>query len=122
MDIGYNKRQKIDKLLWNFLTKMARAETMEAKLHIQPNSSSKDKFLKIKIEAADLETCMKIGAILGDGSQNEILHLGKLGRCLGIIMELWKDFHVSLNLTLELKQRIVNKALPFSVIWASERF
>jgi geranylgeranyl pyrophosphate synthase len=121
MDINYNKRRKIDKLLWNLLAKMARAEKVEIELRSQQHPSSKDKFWKIKTEAADLGTCMKIGATLGGGSQNEILHLGKFGLCLGIVMELWKDFHVSLNLTLELKQRILNKALPFAVIWASER-
>lgn len=120
MDINHNKRRKIDKLLWNLLAKMVRAEVAEIKLRSQPHPCSKDKFWKIKTEAADLGTCMKIGAILGDGSQNEIFHLGKFGLCLGIIMELRKDFHVSLNLTLELKQKIVNKALPFAVMWASE--
>jgi len=121
MDIDCNKRQKIDRLLWNFLAKMARAEMVETRLRSQPHPRSKDKFWKIKAEAADLETCMKIGAILGGGSQNEILQLGKFGLCLGIIMELWKDFHVSLNLTLELKQKIIDKALPFAVMWTSER-
>lgn len=121
MDINCNKRRKIDRLLWNLLAKMARAETVETKLRSQPHPRSKDKFWKIKTEAADLDTCMKIGAILGDGSQNEIFHLGKFGLCLGIITELWKDFHVSINLTLELKQKIINKALPFAVMWASER-
>jgi len=120
MDIDYHRRRKIDKLLWNLLSKMARAETVEMKLRSKLNSSSKDKFWKIKTEAADLDTCMKIGAILGRGSENEILHLGKYGLCLGKITELWKDFHVSINLTLELKQKIIDKALPFAVMWASE--
>ena len=119
-NIEYKKRQTIHKLIWNFLTKMARAETINLRLRNQENPSTKDKFWKIKTEAADLETCMKIGAILGEGSQNEICQLGKYGLNLGIIMELWKDFHVSLNLTLELAEKIRSKALPYTVLWAKE--
>ena len=120
-NIEGKKRQTIHKLLWTFLTKMARAETINLRLRKQENPSSKDKFWKIKTEAADLETCMKIGAILGEGSQNEICHLGKYGLNLGIIMELWKDFHVSLNLTLELAEKIRSNALPYTLMWAKER-
>jgi geranylgeranyl pyrophosphate synthase len=99
---------------------MARAEVTDIKLSSLPQPLSRDKFWKIKTQATDVETCMKIGAILGGGSQKEIANLGKFGGYLGILMELWKDFHVSTNLTLELNQKIKNKALPFAVIWASE--
>jgi geranylgeranyl pyrophosphate synthase len=99
---------------------MASAEVTDIRFSSRTQPSSKDKFWKIKTQAADLETCMKIGAILGGGSQKEISNLGKFGECLGIITELWKDFHVSTNLTLELNQKVKNKALPFAVTWARE--
>jgi geranylgeranyl pyrophosphate synthase len=120
MNIEKEKRQTIIKLYWNFLVKMARAETVNLRLRSQKNPSSKEKFWKIKTEASDLETCLRIGAILGDGSTDEIHHLGRYGLCLGIILELWKDFRVSLNLTLELAEKIRTGALPFALLWASE--
>jgi geranylgeranyl diphosphate synthase type I len=121
MDVDKPTNQTVNKLLWNFLVKMARAETAIMRLRSQKNFSPKKKFWKIKTEAADLETCLKIGAILGNGTQSEIQHLGRYGLCLGIILELWKDFHVSVNLTLELAEKIRKGTLPYSILWASKR-
>jgi geranylgeranyl pyrophosphate synthase len=119
MDVDKPTNQTVNKLLWNFLVKMARAETASMRLRSQKNFSPKKKFWKIKTEAADLETCLKIGAILGNGTQSEIQHLGRYGLCLGIILELWKDFHDSVNLTLELAEKIRKGTLPYSILWAS---
>jgi geranylgeranyl pyrophosphate synthase len=121
MNIEKEKCQTIIKLFWDFLVTMARAETLNLRLRSQKNSSSKEKFWKIETEASDLGTCSRIGAILGDGSSDEIRHLERCGLCLGIILELWKDFLVSLNLTLELAEKIRKGALPFALLWASER-
>jgi geranylgeranyl pyrophosphate synthase len=45
-------------------------------------------------------------------------HLGRYGSYLSIILELWKDFHVSVNLTLELAEKIRSGAYPYSLLWA----
>lgn len=122
IDIDKLKRKIITRLFWNLWTKMAKAETVSLKLRRKENYSSKEKFWKIKSEAAaDIETCMRIGAIIGGGSESEIKHLGRCGLCLGITFELWKDFHVSVNLTLELAAKIRSGVLPYSLLWAEER-
>jgi geranylgeranyl diphosphate synthase type I len=114
------KRQAIAGLIWRMWAEVARAETVNLKSRNE-KYSSKNKFYKMKTEAAaNLETCMKIGAIVGSGSENEIKHLGKYGLCLGIILELQNDFRVSVNLTLELAQKIRTGALPYSLLWARE--
>jgi geranylgeranyl pyrophosphate synthase len=100
---------------------MAQAETVNLRLLSQGNASSRKKIWKIKIEAADLETCLRIGAVLGDGHQDEVEHLARYGLYLGIILELSKDFDVSINLTLELAEKIRSGALPYSLLWARER-
>lgn len=116
------KRQTVIQMFWGVCTKMAQAETVNLKSRSQKGYSSIEKFKKIEDESsADLSTCMKIGAILGNGSESEILHLGRYGLFLGIITELWKDFHVSVNLTLELAEKIKSRTPPFSLLWASER-
>ena len=100
---------------------MAKAETSNLQLRGQENVHSRKKMWVIKTEAAaDLKTCLKIGAILGNGSKDEVKHLGKYGLYLGIILELWKDIHVSFNLTLELAEKIKSGALPYSLMWARE--
>jgi geranylgeranyl pyrophosphate synthase len=121
MNIDKVKHQIVTKLFWDLATKMAQAEIISLRLRSRENLSAKKKFWKIKTEATDMETCLRIGAVLGNGSESEVNYLGKYGLCLGIILELWKDFHVSVNLTLELAEKIRNGALPYSLLWASER-
>lgn len=122
MDVDKTRRQVLTKLFWNLWSKMAKAETANMRLRFQRNSSPRKKLWVIKTEAAaDLGTCLTLGAILGDGSEDEVKHLGRYGLHLGIILELWKDFYVSINLSLELAEKIRSGALPYSLLWASSR-
>jgi geranylgeranyl pyrophosphate synthase len=121
MDADKEKRQKINRLIWELWARMGKVEMVNLRLLSRKSLSSSKKIQKIKMEAAaDLETCLKIGAILGNGSENEVTHLGNYGLYLGVILELWKDFHVSINLTSALAQKIRIGALPYSVLWAKE--
>jgi geranylgeranyl pyrophosphate synthase len=121
MELDRTKRKTITKLFWNLWTKIAKAETVNLRLRNQRNVSPRKRFWVIRLHATDLETCLKIGAILGNGSENEIRHLGRYGLHLGTILELWKDFHSSINLTLELAEKIKSGALPYSFLWAGKR-
>jgi geranylgeranyl diphosphate synthase type I len=120
-DKDEEKRRAVTRIFWGLWTKMAQAETVSLRLRGEEKSYSRQKLWKIKTEATDLEACLKIGAIIGNGSKNQIRCLGNFGLCLEMILELWKDFHVSINLTLELAEKIRNRALPYSLLWASER-
>ena len=121
MNVDKMKRQTVTKLLWDLWAKTAKAETVNLRLRNQRNASARKKLWVIKTEAVTLEACMKIGATLGNGSEDEVKHLGRYGLYLGIILELWKDFHVSINLTLGLAERIKSGALPYSLLWAGKR-
>jgi geranylgeranyl pyrophosphate synthase len=121
MDMDKDRRQTVTRLFWGIWAKMAQAETVSLGVRSQGTLSSRKKFWKIRTEAADLETCLKIGAVMGNGSESEIKRLGQYGLCLGIISELWKDFHVSVNLTLELADKIRSGALPYSLLCAKQR-
>ena len=60
---------------------MAKAETANLQLRSQKNVPSRKKLWVMKTEAAgDVETCLKIGAILGNGSKEEVKHLGRYGK------------------------------------------
>jgi geranylgeranyl pyrophosphate synthase len=121
MDVDKVKHQTVTELFWNLWTKVARAETVNLRLRSQKKLSLRNKLWKIKMEASDIETCLRIGAIIGDGAESEIRHLERYGLFLGIILELQKDFHVSVNFTLELAEKIKSGSLPYSLLWASER-
>jgi geranylgeranyl pyrophosphate synthase len=121
MEIDREKRHTVNRLFWNLWTKMADAETIILRSRNEGKLTARKKFWKIKTEAIDLENCLKIGAVIGNGSETEITHLGAYGRCLGIILELQKDFQVSVNLTLELSAKIRSRTLPYSLLWVKER-
>jgi len=121
MDVDKIKRQTVTKLFWDFWTKIAKAETVNLRLRRQKDVSSRKKLWVIKRQGANLETCLKVGAVLGNGSEDEVKHLGDYGLYLGTILELWKDFQVSINLTLELAEKIRSGALSYSLLWARKR-
>src|SRR4030066_1616237 len=60
INVGKEK-QTVTNLIWRFLGNMAHAETASLKLSNQGKSCSKKNLWKIKTEASDLDTCMKIG-------------------------------------------------------------
>lgn len=113
-------RKKITKSVWNLWSKMATVETTTLKMREQDTLSSNKKLNKIKSEVIDLGAILKIGAIIGNGSTTEIKHLERYGQYLGIMLALQQDFQVSVNLTLELEEKIKSKRLPYSLLWATE--
>lgn len=121
MELDKIKRQTVTKMFWDFCTKLAKAEKFNLRLRSQRNVSSRRKLWVIRIQSVNLETCLKIGTVLGNGSEYEVKHLGTYGQYLSMILELWKNFQVSINLTLELAEKIRNGALPYSLLWARKR-
>jgi len=121
IEFNQTKKDEINRLIWNLLSIMAKVEMCSLKMRAQETYSSKIKLWKIKTESIDPATCLRIGAIIGDGLVSEIDSLGEYGRCLGTILGLTNDFRVATNLTLELADKIKLKVLPYSLLLASER-
>jgi len=115
-----SKRAEIGKVIWELCNKMAAEEVVAINIRSEGIMPSYKKISKIKSEAVDLRASLKIGAIIGNGSNSEINHLDRYGKYLSIILELRKDFQVSVNLTLELPEKIRNNRLPYSIMWATE--
>lgn len=121
LNLEKTKKEKISNLIWHLLAVMAKVEMRTLKKRNSETYSSQIKLWKIKTESIDPETCMKIGAIIGNGSEFEITSLGKYGSNLGEILGIINDFRVSTNLTLELANKIKQKTLPYSLLLAIER-
>lgn len=121
MDITRDKQKKILDLVWRLWATMSKAEVNALRLRKKKSYSSVDKMNKIKTEATDTKICLEIGATLGNGSESEIIRLGRYGLFFGIILGLWHDFLVSTNLTLELAEKLRNGRLTYSLLLACER-
>lgn len=115
------KKDTINQLIWNLLSVMTKVEMRSIELREKKTYSSATKLWKIETESVDPETCLRIGAIVGDGSASEIDNLGKYGLSLGAILGLIHDFRVASNLTLELGDKIKLRTLPYSLLLAIER-
>ena len=121
MEVSESKRQTITKLIWDYWKRLARAETMNLELRKRNDVKPEEKLRVFRMEGINLETSMKIGATLGNGSRDEIRQLGNYGRYLGTILELRKDLNVSFNLTLELAEKIRRGTLPYVLLLARDR-
>jgi geranylgeranyl pyrophosphate synthase len=120
LQLNDQKRKKINDVIWSMWTKMASAEAITNRIRTQNTLTSSKKMSKIKSEAIDLATSVIIGALIGNGSNDQINHLGTYGSYFGIILALRQDFQISSNLTLELPEKIKNNRLPYSILWATE--
>jgi geranylgeranyl pyrophosphate synthase len=113
-------KNKIIQSTWALWCKIAVTETFTLESREQGTITSKQKFEKIESEVINIGTVLKIGAIIGKGSSEEIDHLEKYGRHLGVILALKQDFEIALNLTIELEEKIKNNRLPYTILWAKE--
>lgn len=117
-NIPKDRAEKILDIVKNFLLEVVDAHIAEAEL--------KDKKWKIKPEvylqiltrkAADIEGRMRIGAILGGGSLEEIDALGVYGRNLGVLVAVKSDF-VDVFEPEEMMHRIKYECLPLHMLYA----
>ena len=119
VNLDTQKKQKINELIWTYWAKMAEAETIDLSA-VKKEYRVKDKLKKIKDETINIKTCLKIGAIIGNGSAEEINGIEEFGECLGILLELVNDVKVSLNFTLELERRISSGNLTYFLLKEKE--
>jgi len=99
----------------NAFSELADAEALEILLQ-REKTIKPDEYLRIvRKKAADVEGLMKVGAIVGGGSAEEIKALGKYGRCLGTLSILRDDL-IDLMDFKELRHRIRYECLPFPLL------
>jgi geranylgeranyl pyrophosphate synthase len=69
---------------------------------------------------AETEACSRIGAMLGNGNEEEIEALGEFGRRLGFMSRLADDVEDCLNIKGDLVHRIEYESLPLPLLYAAE--
>lgn len=70
------------------------------------------------MKSADVESYTKVGAIIGQGTEEEIDALGKFGRCLGMVCILRDDLEDTFNDFHELRSRILRESLPLPIVYS----
>lgn len=74
--------------------------------------------------AADTEACAKIGALLGNGSGQDVNNLAQIGRRIGFYRRLLDEVRDTLNIEGNLPQRLTNERIPLPILFCfqSQRF
>jgi geranylgeranyl pyrophosphate synthase len=79
-----------------------------------------DAYMRVlEMKASSIEADMRIGALVGGGTKDEIETLAELGRILGILATLREEF-VDVFEVEELENRVHNECLPIPVLYAME--
>jgi geranylgeranyl diphosphate synthase type I len=117
-NLPHERRSSIVDNTKDFLFEVISAHIREVELRDKKWSVKPEVYLRILEEkAADIEGHMRIGAIFGGGSSQEIKALSKYGRCLGILLLVRSDF-VDLFEPNELMNRVRYECLPLPVLYA----
>ncbi len=69
---------------------------------------------------ADLEACGKIGAIMGNSTEEEILILESLGRNLGYMITIMNEISDMLNIDGNLIHRLRNESIPLPLLHSTK--
>jgi len=118
IDLDKKKSQALMQMVWNYLKELAEAEKVNTELKKQPDISPEEKLRVIEMQAESLKVLTNIGVLFGNGSEDESKHLGNYMKYLSMILDLIKDFKISINLTLDLAEKIKGKSLPYTILWA----
>ena len=111
-------RSEIMNTVRNFLTEVVEAHILESELKDKKWEINPEDYLKVlSHKAADIEGRMRIGALFGGGSFEELCALSKFGRNLGILLAVRSDF-VDIFEPRELMHRVKYECLPLPVIYA----
>lgn len=111
----------ITSLVWDYCKTIGEEEAENLKLRKRNDVRPEEKLRLLEMGGVNLEIPTKIGGILGNGSEDEIRLLGSYGRCLGTILALEEDLKASLNMTLDLSEKVKRNALPYALLWAKAR-
>jgi geranylgeranyl diphosphate synthase type I len=98
---------------------MGDAHAMEVSMRGKLEVTPQEYLLMVKKKAAPWEAFTRIGAIFGNGTENQIEALAKYGHNWGILSTIRNDF-VDLFDVNELRNRILNEILPLPILCTFE--
>jgi geranylgeranyl pyrophosphate synthase len=114
------KVETIIKTYMNFFIEICETEFME--ISCRRNLETELEYYRDIIwkSTADTEACMRLGAIIGGGSQSEINALGEFGRRHGFMCRLTDELKDTLNLEGYLPHRLKYESVPLPILYAAK--
>lgn len=99
------------------LIEIGSAESLEIEMRGRYDISPREYYNLVEMKASFAEACTRLGAILGNGSSQEIEALAHYGRVFGILATMRDDF-IDIYEPQELQNRLKNECLPLPIISA----
>jgi len=119
LDISLEKKLTIVRIIKELYFEMCDGEALELRFRTRTDVKPDEYLYVVRKKAADIEALMRVGAMLGNGSEEQINALGEYGRLLGIIVLLRNDLEDLLDFDM-LNSRLKNESLPLPVLYALE--
>ncbi len=116
-ELPTEKSKEIFETLKKSLFEIGSAHALELDMKGKMNIAPEEYMQILKMKAASVELNMRIGAIVGKGTNSEIEALTKYGRILGILATLREEF-IDIFEIKELRQRIQNECPPIQILYA----
>jgi len=120
LDIPRERKLTIVHLIKDLYFEMSDGEVLELKFRARPDVKPEEYLYVVRKKAADIDLCMRLGAILGGGSEEQVKSLGEYGRLLGTIAFLRDDFEDMLDVDKGLNMRVKNESFPLPLLYALE--
>lgn len=112
-----NKMKEIFETLKKSLFEIGNAHVLELNLKGRIDIVPEEYMKILEMKAASVEADMRIGAIIGGGTNSEVEALTKYGRILGILAMVREEFIDVFEIE-ELSHRIHSECLPIPVLYA----
>lgn len=118
LDLPPEKKLEIVRTIKKLYFDLGDAEAMELKFRARADVKPEDYIEVVRKKAGDVEAYMKVGAMVGGGSEEQVKALGEYGRLLGMMIILRDDLQDLLDFDVELPLRIKNESLPLPILYA----
>lgn len=112
-----DQKQAILRIAKQAFFEIGNAEALEASLRGKLDLCPDEYLNIIKKKVAVAEAAAKMGAILGNGTPEEVEDLGYYGKTLGLLMTIRDEFIDVFELE-ELRNRFKNECLPLPILYA----
>ncbi len=119
LDIPPEKKLAIVHTIRGLYCEMLDGEALELRFRGRTDVKPDEYLYVVRKKAADVEACMRVGAMVGNGSEEQVDAIGEYGRLLGTVVLLRDDLEDMLDLNL-LNLRIKNESLPLPILYALE--
>jgi len=114
-----SKMKEIFETLKKSLFELGNAHALELDLKGRVDIAPEQYMKILKMKAASVEADMRIGAIIGGGTNSEVEALTRYGRILGVLSTLREEFIDVFEID-ELSHRVHNECLPIPVLYAMQ--